>query len=277
MEFLGYLFAVLVGLVLGLFGSGGAIIAFPVLVYFMKVPPSQASIYSLIIVGIASAFGLIKKFSDNEKDIQIPALVVFSIPLLISFYLFKLFILKQIPNKLFHINNWIITKNLVIMILFFTVLSFIIYKMIYKNNSDDDHKNTEKNQFKFSFKFIVYAAFTGILAASIGAGGGFLIVPALMETFNMSIKKATTNSLAIITINSILGTWINQSEFSNNYLSMITLFALMAVLGIFIGTYLNKIILTHTLQKFYAYFLLLILILSLFAEIYKNYLSIQTS
>lgn len=271
MEVLGYISAVMIGMVLGLFGAGGAIISFPALVYFMKIPPIQASIYSLIIVGIASAVGVYKHFA--EKNIDVKVSLIFSVPLLIAFYLFKFLIIPAIPQNILSISSFMITKNHLIMILFFIVLSVVIYKMLFQNKETLNQNNNGSTA--LSLSYIIHAVFVGILAASIGAGGGFIIVPALINTFNMPVKKATGTSLAIITINSLIGSIMNAHDISGEYALMTLFFATLAVIGIIFGTYLNKIISNAALKKYYAYFLVLILFSSIITEIYKNYQQIH--
>lgn len=269
MLFIGYIAGILVGMVLGLFGSGGAIISFPVLVYFMGMAPTQASVYSLIIVGIAAITGAIKYL--KEKEIEQKVVLVFTVPLLISFYVFKQLILPAIPSHLFYIGPYIFTKDNLIMLLFIIVLSYIVYKMLMPASaSESTEELSEPSKKFFSVKSVMYSGLTGMLAASIGAGGGFIIVPALMNIFNLSIKKATGTSLLIIALNSLLGSIINLSYFSSEHLQMITIFTLLSITGIFIGTYLHKILQSITLKKSYAYFLMTILLSTLITEIIKK-------
>lgn len=257
---------ILVGMVLGLFGSGGAIISFPVLIYFLNIEPQYAGIYSLIIVGIAALTGILRNIKNNSIDFKVA--IIFSIPLLLSFYITRYFILPIVPYVIFHTPHFDFTKNHLIMLLFITTMSYIIVSMLSSKNTNE---NIDSNiPFKFNFRYVLHSGLVGILAATIGAGGGFVIVPALMNIFHLPVKKATATSLMIITINAFAGTLLNLKEFSNQHLITVVIFAIMAIVGIFIGTYFNKILSSQTLKKSYAYFLLIVLISTISSEIYKT-------
>lgn len=263
---IGYILGILIGVVLGLFGSGGAIIAFPVLVYFMGINPENASTYSLIIVGIASLTGIVKQIQNGLIDLTVT--LKFIPPMLISFYITKYLILPNLPDVIFKLQNVVIRKSHLIMLLFLSVLSVIIVNMFKELNNKETPESINSTQINL-FEYLIKSSFTGILAAAIGAGGGFIIVPVLMKIFNMPIKNATTTSLLIIFINALFGTIINSSSFESQHLTIILLFSLLSILGIFIGTFLNKIINSVALKKSYAYFLIIILLSTLTTEIYK--------
>lgn len=267
MVIVGYILGILVGMVLGLFGSGGAIISFPVLIYFLDIEPQYAGIYSLIIVGIAALTGILKNIKTNSIDFKVA--IIFSVPLLLSFYITRYFILPQIPFVILPLQNFDFTKNHLIMLLFISTMSYIIFGMLTSKNTGDK-VNSNDTPFKFNLRYVLHSGLVGILAATIGAGGGFVIVPALMNIFHLPIKKATSTSLMIITINAFAGTLLNLKDFSNQHLIIVGIFAVMAIIGIFIGTYLNKILSSQTLKKSYAYFLLIVLISTISSEIYKT-------
>ncbi len=278
MVLLGYILGILIGTVLGLFGSGGAIISFPVLVYFMNIPAEQAGTYSLLIVGIAAGAGIIRQW--KEKNIHFQSALFFAVPLLIGFYITKFYLLPLIPSELVHFSQWTLTKNHLIMALFIITLSYIIYNMLSESNNTTtiptSSTNTSSSNISLShwlshwLHFILTTLLVGILSASIGAGGGFIIVPALINLFKLPIKKATSTSLFIIFLNALIGTILNHSDFSNEHISVLVTFSIMAIIGIIIGTYLNTVISAIQLKKSYAYFLLFILTSTIFSEIYKT-------
>ncbi|GIV26322.1 MAG: UPF0721 transmembrane protein [Bacteroidia bacterium] len=263
---IGYILGILIGVVLGLFGAGGAIIAFPVLVYFMGINPETAGMYSLIIVGIASLTGVIKQVRNSLIDFN--KALKFILPVLINFYVVKYLILPSIPDIIYSIQSVVIRKNHLIMLLFVVVLSVIIVNMLKGLNNNESTENSTTNNTNF-FQYLLKTSFVGILAATIGAGGGFIIVPALIKIYNMPIKNATATSLLIIFINALFGTIINFSSFESQHITTILLFSLLSILGIFIGTYLNNITNAIVLKKSYAYFLIIVLISTLTTEIYK--------
>lgn len=271
MMIIGYILGLLIGVLLGLFGSGGAIISFPVLVYFMNIPVQQAGVYSLLIVGVAALVGVIRQWKMNHVDLKVAA--VFTIPLLAGFYMTKYFLLPTIPQEMAHFPGGVtFTKNHVIMLLFILTLSYIVVNMFTHANVTNQYKTEyQENAWHFGkiCRYIVSAIGVGILSASIGAGGGFIIVPALIGIFHLPVKKATGTSLFIISVNAFLGTLMNKKEFSDQYIPIIFTFSLISIVGMFIGLYLNKILSAATLKKSYAYFLIVILASTIFSEIYK--------
>lgn len=268
MEIIGYILSIIIGLTLGLFGAGGAIISFPVLMYFMNIPPLQASVYSLLIVGISAFIAVIQHIKNKNIDIKIT--IIFSVPLLISFYIFKFIILPIIPQDIISFSQWTFTKNHLIILLFIITLSIIIYRMLYNTSASiPENTNNLSTPNILSYKYIISAGLVGMLAASIGAGGGFIIVPALIEIFKLPIKKATGTSLFIISINSFVGTIMNIKAFQPEHTTMLLLFSILSIAGIFIGTYLNKILQSQLLKTSYAYFLVFILFSTIITEIYK--------
>ncbi|HPQ07705.1 MAG TPA: sulfite exporter TauE/SafE family protein [Bacteroidia bacterium] len=266
MEVIGYILAVFIGIVLGLFGSGGAIISFPVLVYFMGISPELAGNYTLLIVGISALVGTIKQLKEKTLDIKVA--ISFSIPLLLSFFITKKIILPAIPSKILETNALTFTKDNLIMSLFVITLSVIIYKMLNKD-SNEQSSHTTSIQSTFNLKYLIQSFLVGFLSASIGAGGGFIIVPALMSIYKLPIKNATSTSLFVITINAFIGTLLNIHHFQSEHITMIVVFTILSIIGIFIGIYLNKIANVLTLKKSYAYFLIIILFSTISTEIYK--------
>jgi len=65
-EILGYVGALLIGLVLGLIGGGGSIITVPILVYALAFNPVLATAYSLFVVGATSLVGAVKKYDERN-------------------------------------------------------------------------------------------------------------------------------------------------------------------------------------------------------------------
>jgi len=269
MIIIGYILGLLVGVVLGLFGAGGAIISFPILVYFMGIIPQQASIYSLLIVGVAALSGVLKYL--KQKEIDFKTALIFTPPVLLAFYITKQIIIPSIPEQIFNIGNFIYTRDRLLMTIFVITLSYTIYKMI-SSAKTDNSSIVKENKFQSTdtIKYLSYSFAVGILSASIGAGGGFIIVPALMILFKLPIKAATGTSLFVITTNALVGTIINRNNIQSEHHVMITLFIIFAIIGIFIGSYLNKILQANQLKHYYSYFLIFVLLSTIITEIYKS-------
>ena len=96
MEFFGYVGAVIIGLTLGILGSGGSILTVPVLVYLLHFNPIVATGYSLFIVGLTSLTGA---FSYMRKDlVDYRTAIAFALPSFVSVYSVRRFLLPLIPR-----------------------------------------------------------------------------------------------------------------------------------------------------------------------------------
>lgn len=248
MEILGYLSSVLIGISLGLIGGGGSILTIPILVYLFKINPENATSYSLFIVGTTSLLGTYKHYKLGNLQLK-PALY-FGIPSVVSLLLTRKFILPSLPSKIFEIAQFTITKDILIMVVFSVLMIFAAISMIRKQ---PEAINKEINL----TKLIILGFTIGIITGFLGAGGGFLIIPALVLFGNLSMKQAIGSSLFIIFINStlgFLGDVLNDVVINYTFLISITL---IASIGILIGTKLSKTIDGKKLKPAFGWFVLL--------------------
>ena len=238
MVVLGYIGAIVVGLILGLLGAGGAILTVPILVYLFDVNPVAATGYSLFIVGCTTLIGslsYIKKGLVNFKTS-----LVFAIPSLVSMFLTRLYVLPSVPYDLIDFGSFILTKDMAVMILFALFMLGSSYSMI-RGGIKEDHSNEEVH-FKELVLIGIYGFFIGFITGLVGAGGGFLIVPALVLLAKIPVKSAIGTSLMIITINSLAGfsgDLIGQYDIDWTLLLM---FLSFAIVGILTGSYLSKFV-----------------------------------
>ena len=103
MEILGYALAVLVGISLGLIGSGGSILTVPILVYVMSVNPVLATAYSLFIVGSTALVGGIQ--SAMQKRVDFKTVLIFGVPSIAAVYATRMWLVPFIPKELFTIGS----------------------------------------------------------------------------------------------------------------------------------------------------------------------------
>ena len=78
MEILGYIAAIIIGLVLGIIGGGGSILSVPVFVYFFEMDAVTATAFSLFVVGVTSIVGSVKFIRRGQVNFRIAWL--FGIP-----------------------------------------------------------------------------------------------------------------------------------------------------------------------------------------------------
>ena len=119
-QLLGYFGALIIGLVLGLIGGGGSILTVPILVYLLYLNPVTATAYSLFVVGVSALVGAIRNIQKGLVDFR--TAIVFAIPAFIAVYITRKFIVPAIPEELFSVGSFIITKGIAIMLFFALVM-----------------------------------------------------------------------------------------------------------------------------------------------------------
>lgn len=261
LEILGYFGALVIGVVLGLIGGGGSILTVPVLVYLLAINPVTATAYSLFVVGAASLVGAFKNM--QKKLIDFRTAIVFSIPAFIAVYATRKWMVPAIPESLFSIGEFEITKNIGIMLFFAIIMILASISMIRGNGK----KKPKNEAIRYNYPLIIIEGIVvGVLTGIVGAGGGFLIIPALVLLAKLPMKKAVATSLLIIAIKSLIGFIGDVQNMDINWV-FLAIFTGLSVVGMFIGIYLNKFIDGKKLKKGFGWFVLLMGIYIVYAEI----------
>ena len=251
MEILGYLFSILIGVSLGLIGGGGSILTVPVLVYIFSVDAVTATGYSLFIVGVTSAVGTATFFKN--KLVNIKTAIIFGIPSIVAVFLTRAYIVPAIPKEILTIGDFVVTKSILMMLLFAILMIAASYSMIKK---DKKKSNESEGPQKFNYPLILIEGFVvGVLTGLVGAGGGFLIIPALVVLSKLPMKEAVGTSLVIIAAKSLIGFFGEASEVQLDWSLLLSVSA-FAVIGIFIGSYLSKKINGAKLKPAFGWFVL---------------------
>jgi len=257
---LGYFLSLLVGISLGLVGSGGSILTVPILVYLMGVNPVIATAYSLFIVGITSLVGGFKSAKAGMVDYK--KVVGFGIPSILAVYLTRRLIVPAIPEVVLSISSFTLSKNMALMILFAIVMILAAYSMI------KTEKTTAIEPKKSPYFFVILEGiFVGVLTGLVGAGGGFLIIPALVIIAKTPMKIAVGTSLVIIALKSISGFIGDLQNLTIIDWKLLLIFTALSVLGIFIGLALTNKIDGEKLKKGFGYFVLIMAVYILFMEL----------
>ncbi|WP_435412961.1 sulfite exporter TauE/SafE family protein [Psychroserpens mesophilus] len=261
---LGYIGALLIGVVLGLIGGGGSILTVPILVYLMFVNPVTATAYSLFIVGVSALVGAIRNIQKGLVDFK--TAIVFAIPAFIAVYSTRKFLVPAIPEELFSLGAFIMTKNIAIM-LFFAVIMLVASISMIRNNRNESN---EESSVTYNYPLIVIEGLVvGVLTGIVGAGGGFLIIPALVLLAKLPMKKAVATSLLIIAIKSLIG-FIGDIENLDIDWAFLIKFTTISVVGIFLGIYLSKFINGKSLKKGFGWFVLIMGVYIIFKELSKS-------
>lgn len=259
---LGYVGALVVGLVLGLIGGGGSILTVPVMVYLIGINPVTATAYSLFVVGVTSVFGTYQNF--KKKLVDLKTAVIFSIPAFITVYLTRRFIVPAIPEVVFTIGGFDISKDVFIMVFFAVIMLLASISMIIKTKVKSNLNET------ITYNYPVIAAegiLVGLLTGIVGAGGGFLIIPALVILTKLPMKKAIGTSLLIIAAKSLIGFLGDLHNLEIEW-SFLLLFTSFSIIGIIVGVYISKFISSKKLKKGFGWFTLIMAFYIIYKELF---------
>lgn len=188
-DWVGFVAALVIGGILGLLGAGGSILAVPVFTYAVGMPPKLAIVSSLVVVAVASVFGGIRNLTQGNVDIRRGAL----------------FLAGSIPGAfLGGLLGQSIDDGLQISLFALVMLTAAIAMLGSRGSSanvdtvsGDDGVSTVRMLAR-----IAASVFVGLVTGIVGAGGGFLIVPALTVLFAVRIRVAIGTSMLVIAINS---------------------------------------------------------------------------
>lgn len=260
-DILGFLAALIIGTVLGLIGGGGSILTVPVMVYLLGINPLTATAYSLFVVGATTLMGAIKNLQKRLVDIR--TAIVFSIPAFIAVYITRKYIVVAIPDLIFTLGGFEVTRDIGIMLFFAIIMILASVSMI--RDSGEKERSTEP--VKYNYPLIVLEGFiVGLLTGVVGAGGGFLIIPALVLLAKLPMKRAVATSLLIIAIKSLIGFIGDVQNLEIDWIFLL-IFTLISIIGIFFGIYLNRFIDGKKLKKAFGWFVLVMGIYIFWAEI----------
>ena len=264
MELLGYLMALFIGISLGLFGGGGSILAVPVLAYLFSLDEKVATAYSLFIVGFTALVGGIKQQKNNNVDWR--TAIVFGIPALIGVWIVRNYVIPVLPDELFSIVGFSISRRMGMFGVFIVLMVAAAYSML-----RDNKRKGGSGDVNYNYPLIlIEGLFVGSITGLVGAGGGFLIIPALVVLTNLDIKKAIGTSLVIIALKSIVGFFLGDALIMSIDWSFLVVFTSITIVGIFTGIYIGKFIDGNRLKKGFAYFILIMAIFMFIMEFIIN-------
>ena len=250
MEIFGFFGALLIGLILGLIGGGGSILTVPIFVYVLGVSPVLATSYSLFVVGFTAMVGAVRNYQSNMVDIKTG--IIFAIPAFIGVFFARKFILPEIPNQLISVNSFLLTKDIAIMI-FFALIMFVAAFFMIKDRTETNSNEAIKYNVPL---LIIDGLIIGVLTGLVGAGGGFLIIPALVFFAKLPMKKAVATSLMIIAIKSLIGFTGDLGQLQIDWMFLLS-FTAISVTGIFIGIYFNQFVKEKQLKKGFGFFIII--------------------
>lgn len=238
---LSWIGALLVGLSLGLLGSGGSILTVPVLIYLAGEQEKVAIAESLGIVGAISLAGFIPY--ALKKQVHWRSVLLFGLPGMAGTYSGAM--IAAYVSGTFQL------------LLFAAVMVAAAFMMIRNKNQDLNPDNSPHAW----WKIVLEGSAVGILTGLVGVGGGFLIVPALVLLGGLPINLAIGTSLMIIALKSFSGFFsyldvLDQLELAVNW-HLIIIFSLIGAVGTLVGKSVGDKLSSEKLKKGFAGFLII--------------------
>lgn len=262
LQLIGYLSAFIIGLILGILGGGGSILTVPVLVYIFSLNPVTASAYSLFVVGVSGLGGVIRNLKRQLIDYKVG--VVYAIPSLIAVYITRKFLIPQLPELLFSHGKFQVSRDLGLMLFFAFIMLYVAITMIRQKVMISSQSQDRSH----SIPILAFQGFiVGILTGIIGAGGGFLIIPALVFLAKLPMKRAVATSLFIIAIKSLVG-FIGDVENIQIDWIFLLIFTAISVLGLLFGIFISKFINDKKLKRMFGWFVLFMGIFIIVIELF---------
>ncbi|WP_298781864.1 sulfite exporter TauE/SafE family protein [uncultured Polaribacter sp.] len=261
-EIFGYISALIIGVSLGLIGGGGSILAVPVLAYLFSVNEKLATAYSLFIVGASALVGGLKQHFKGLVDWR--TAIVFGIPAIIGVSLVRHFVVPTLPNILFKIENFEFTRRMGM----FGLFALLMIPAAFSMQKERKEKETT-GVIKYNYPLIIIEGLVvGAITGMIGAGGGFLIIPALVILASVKMKIAVATSLIIIAFKSLIGFFLGDAFTMEIDWKFLVVFTSISLVGIFIGSYIGNFIDGKKLKKSFSYFIFAMSILIFYMEFF---------
>ncbi len=246
----GYGMALLVGLVIGLAGGGGSILTVPIFIYAFGIPPVLSTTYSLFVVGVTSLVGSVSHIWQKHVDLRVSA--AFALPSFVSVYLSRRFLLPALPDPLFRFDAFVLSKPDAILYFFVIVMMLAARAMIRSDRPEQGEAADGRPRYA---NLALDGLAVGLLTGTIGAGGGFLIVPMLVLLAGLPIHRAVATSVLIIAVNSFVGFLgdVHHTDLNWNFLLP---FTGLSIIGIFLGMYFARFVAPEKLKKGFGWFVL---------------------
>lgn len=234
--------ALLIGITLGLLGSGGSILTVPMLVYLVGETEKVAIAESLAIVGLISFFGCLPL--AFKKRVHWRSILYFGLPGMLGTY-GGAFLAKFVSGN--------------VQLLVFATTMIIASVMMFRD--DTPQQTTGQHPAQKVWQLVLEGLAVGVLTGFVGVGGGFIIVPALVLLGGLPIHLAVGTSLAIISMNSLTGfvkylDVLDDLELTIHW-HMIVIFAIIGIAGSIVGKKVGNKVPQARLKKGFALFLVI--------------------
>jgi len=251
-----YLLALLIGLVIGMAGGGGSILTVPIFVYIFGIPTLLATTYSLFVVGVTSLVGSVNHVLKKRVNLRITA--AFALPSFISVYLSRRFLVPALPDPLWQVGSFKLSKPAAILYFFIIVMILAARAMIRNDRPEQGEAGRLPDNVRPRYDLLALDGLAvGMLTGTIGAGGGFLIVPMLVLLAGLPIHRAVATSVFLIAVNSFVG-FMGDLQHTHLDWNFLLPFTGLSIIGIFIGMYLARFVAPDQLKKGFGWFVLIV-------------------
>lgn len=254
MEFAGYLASALIGLSLGMIGGGGSILTVPVLVYLFHQPASSATTDSLLVVGLTALVGSFAYWKQGLVDMR--TAIAFGIPSLISVIVTKMVITPAIPDPMLRIGSFVLTKDKGLLVLFAILMVLAATSMLKPKKEIGPDEAGLASPSPVPWKVALAGAGVGFVTGLVGAGGGFLLVPALVVLMRLPMKTAVGTSLLLIGVNATIGFTSALVREPQREWGLIATITAIALIGLLIGSRLSRHVSAAKLKVGFGVFVL---------------------
>ena len=250
---LGVVLAVFIGVSLGLLGGGGSILTVPILVYVLGLPAHEAIATSLLVVGVTSLAALVPHARQGRVRWQMGGL--FGAASMVGAYSAGR-VAKLLPA-------------VVLLLVFGAMMLITALAMMRKGSADAKDEAVSAEATRLPYLVILLEGFAvGAFTGLVGAGGGFLVVPALLLLGRLPMRQAVATSLMVIAMKSFAGFagYLSTTTIDWRIAAMVTS---AAVVGSFLGASFAGRVRQDLLRRGFAWFVLTMAVFILAQEIPK--------
>lgn len=254
MFFLGLIASTVMGITLGIMGGGGSILTVPIMVYLFAIPPATATGYSLFVVGMTALIGSLVYIRKGDVDFKTG--VAFAAPSIVGVFTSRAVIVPSLPATILDFGTWSLSKDVLIMGAFASLMVTAAYSMIKGRKTGVRERPEHELRGTRLLSVGVLGLLVGIISGFVGAGGGFLIIPALVVIAHLEMRVAVGTSLMIIAVQSLIGFMGDLRHGNAVDWSLLIAVAITAALGIAFGTFVSHRIDEKKLKAAFGWFVL---------------------
>jgi uncharacterized membrane protein YfcA len=236
---IGYIAMALVGVTLGLIGAGGSILTVPILVYLFEADAAAATAHSMGIVAVSAAVALVSYWRQGKVNLE--SAIKFTPASMVGVFAARAFILPRVPDVVLATPNFVLRKDQVILSSFALLMLTAARAMLKSpSNMTPNIASATANKL-ISAKTILTAFIVGVVTGFVGAGGGFLIIPALVNLLRFPMTTAVGTSLLIISINTAAGFIGSISQYPPNWIQLSILTMISTTFAVYSSKFSQRV------------------------------------